>query len=67
MNSQKRFNGDFILGASCHNQEEIEKANELQCDYVLISPVQENKNKIKKLDGKTLKNLQKVLMEKALL
>ena len=59
MNCQKRFNGDFILGASCHNREEIEKANELQCDYVLISPVQENKNKNKKIGWENFEKLAK--------
>ena len=59
MNSQKRFNGDFILGASCHSREEIEKANELRCDYVLISPVQENKNKNKKIGWGNFEKLAK--------
>lgn len=30
---------DYILGASCHNEEELEQAQNLDVDYVFISPV----------------------------
>ncbi|MEQ8288788.1 MAG: Nudix family hydrolase [Gammaproteobacteria bacterium] len=30
---------DYILGASCHNEEELEQAQKLDVDYVFISPV----------------------------
>ncbi len=57
MRLEKKNNNGFILGASCHNQEEINKANELECDYVLISPVLNDKNKNKKIGWKKFKEL----------
>ena len=59
MRLEKKKNNGFILGASCHNQEEINKANELKCDYVLISPVLIDKNKNKKIGWKKFKELAK--------
>ena len=32
------------LGASCHNEEEINKANQLKLDYIFISPVKKTKS-----------------------
>ena len=32
------------LGASCHNEEEINKANQLKLDYIFISPVKNTKS-----------------------
>lgn len=33
------LSGDYILGASCHNEVELEQAQNLDVDYVFISPV----------------------------
>ena len=52
-----RPNKNFILGASCHNINEIKKANLLECDYVLISPVMTNKYQNKKLGWKGFKKM----------
>ena len=57
MGLEKKNNNGYILGASCHNQEEINKANELKCDYVLISPVLSDKSKNKKIGWKKFKEL----------
>ena len=32
------------LGASCHNEEEINKANQLKLDYIFVSPVKKTKS-----------------------
>ena len=32
------------LGASCHNEEEIKKANQLKLDYIFISPIKKTKS-----------------------
>jgi thiamine monophosphate synthase len=52
MNFKKKPNRDFLLGASCHNSIEIEKANALGCDYILISPVLMDKYSNKKIGWK---------------
>lgn len=39
MSCKEKPNKGFLLGASCHDLSEIEKANALECDYILISPV----------------------------
>ena len=50
----KELNGKYslapnkILGASCHNREEVLLAKELGCDYVFLSPI------IKKYDSEPL-------------
>lgn len=31
--------GDYIIGASCHNEEQLDQANKLDLDYIFISPV----------------------------
>ena len=63
MNNKDRREYNFLLGASCHNQNEIEKANQFKCDYILISPILKDKSGNKKLAGKNLKNLLNILME----
>lgn len=35
------FNGDFLVGASCHNLEELEHADRIDVDFVVLSPVSE--------------------------
>ncbi len=49
MNFTEKRERNFLLGASCHNQSEVEKANQLKCDYILISPVLKNKHGNKKI------------------
>ena len=63
MNYKDERECNFLLGASCHNLNEIEKANQLKCDYILISPILKDKSGNKKIGWKNLKNLLKILME----
>tara|TARA_B100000941_G_scaffold222597_1_gene164868 strand:- start:65 stop:607 length:543 start_codon:yes stop_codon:yes gene_type:complete len=42
---KRPISSDLILGASCHNEEEVYKAKKIDCDYLLISPIQNTKNK----------------------
>ncbi len=37
--SKKPCTGQSIVGASCHNLQEIEHANELELDYIILGPV----------------------------
>lgn len=37
--SSRPINNSYILGASCHNEEELRQASLLQVDYVFVSPV----------------------------
>jgi 8-oxo-dGTP diphosphatase len=39
MNLGQRPTGKGLVGASCHNPEELERAVEMALDYVLLSPV----------------------------
>lgn len=43
MCSREEFAGRF-LGASCHTQEELNKAQLMQCDYVTLSPINPTKS-----------------------
>tara|TARA_B100000941_G_scaffold128839_1_gene91003 strand:+ start:451 stop:1002 length:552 start_codon:yes stop_codon:yes gene_type:complete len=43
MNLSSLENYQNYLGASCHNEEEINKANQLKLDYIFISPVKKTK------------------------
>ena len=42
---KRPISSSLILGASCHNEEEVYKAKKIDCDYLLISPIQNTKNK----------------------
>lgn len=44
MNLSNLENYQNCLGASCHNEEEINKANQLKLDYIFISPVKNTKS-----------------------
>ncbi len=55
----KSSNNNYLLGASCHNQEQIDKANELGCNYTLISPVLSDKHGNKKLGWEKFSELAK--------
>jgi len=59
MNYKDRREYNFLLGASCHNQNEIEKANQLKCDYILISPILKDKSGNKKIGWEKFEELAK--------
>lgn len=40
----KKAYPDKLISASCHNQEEIKRANELKLDFITLSPVQETRS-----------------------
>lgn len=40
---EKELDDKFIVGASCHNEAEIKKANQLDLDYIFISPIKKTK------------------------
>ena len=44
MNLKNLENSQNYLGASCHNKDEINKANQLKLDYVFISPIKKTKS-----------------------
>ena len=44
MNLSGLENYQNYLGASCHNEEEINKANQLKLDYIFVSPVKKTKS-----------------------
>ena len=44
MNLKNLKNSQNYLGASCHNKDEINKANQLKLDYVFISPIKKTKS-----------------------
>ena len=46
----------LILGASCHNEIEVKRANKINCDYLLISPIQ-NTNKKRGIGWQHFKSL----------
>ncbi|WP_245573876.1 Nudix family hydrolase [Neptunomonas japonica] len=43
MSGREEFSGRF-LGASCHTQEELNKAQLMQCDYATLSPINPTKS-----------------------
>ena len=59
MNYKDKREYNFLLGASCHNQNEIEKANQLKCDYILISPILKDKSGNKKIGWEKFEELAK--------
>ena len=59
MNYKDEREYNFLLGASCHNLNEIEKANQLKCDYILISPILKDKSGNKKIGWKKFEELAK--------
>ena len=44
MNLSDSESSQNYLGASCHNEEEINKANQLKLDYIFVSPVKKTKS-----------------------
>lgn len=44
MNLSDLESSQNYLGASCHNEEEINKANQLKLDYIFVSPVKKTKS-----------------------
>ena len=59
MNLKNLENSQSYLGASCHNKDEINKANQLKLDYVFISPIKKTKShqKASSLGWKKFKEL----------
>ena len=43
--NERPISQNNILGASCHNEEEVLHANKIECDYLLISPINHSKGK----------------------
>lgn len=43
--NERPISQNNILGASCHNEEEVLRANKIDCDYLLISPIYHRKGK----------------------
>ena len=43
--NERPISQNNILGASCHNEEEVLRANKIECDYLLISPINHSKGK----------------------
>tara|TARA_B100000131_G_scaffold214903_1_gene206643 strand:- start:564 stop:1106 length:543 start_codon:yes stop_codon:yes gene_type:complete len=55
--SENPISKDKILGASCHNPDEINKALVLGVDYIFISPIRKNQKLNKALGWKGFKNI----------
>ena len=44
--NKKHFSSEFLVGASCHNIQEIEYANSLGLDYIILGPVVEKQSSV---------------------
>lgn len=42
--NKRPLGSEYLVGASCHSAEEVEKANRLKLDYIFIGAVQEKKS-----------------------
>jgi len=42
--NKRPLGSEYIIGASCHNTAEVEKANMLKLDYIFIGPVEQKSN-----------------------